>query len=369
MTMGGVVTMLNTFLTDAAARALRLPAQCQVRAVSPLLRHLLDEAVDLPALYDRVILRGKGVDYQFSGGTARVTGHYCCGPYVTPGHPVPRYVLGGPKGGMLSLVKDADLAIANHEQPAPDSWDFHRHGFIFSGKPELTKSFTNAGIDWMSLANNHIKDYGTDGIVSTVENLTGYGLKVGGAGANVRQARKFDVMTVNGVRIAIIPCVAIAPWSWASRSDGGGTPCKNRYIIKDIGKAKSRADVVIVFPHWGVDYDRDPLPSQRKLAADWVKAGADLILGAHSHVSGAIEEIDGSPVFYSLGNFAFDQNWATYTMESFLLEATWSGDRIVQMRLHPFLLHDQAQLNLLDPAKDDGAALLKSVRRVSFIDW
>ena len=100
-----------------------------------------------------------------------------------------------------------------------------------------------------------------------------------------------------------------------------------------------------------------------------MEAGADLVLGAHSHVAGAIEEIDGSPVFYSMGNFIFDQNWATYTMESFLLEATFQGDRIVQLRLHPFLSHDQAQPNFLDPAKDDGKALMKDVRRASFIDW
>jgi hypothetical protein len=320
-------------------------------------------------IYERVVNRGKGVDYPFDGGTARVTGHYCCGPFVTPGHPVPSYELSGPRGVVRALTKDADLAIANHESPIPDDWDFHLHGFIFSGKPELTEIFVRGGIDWFSLANNHIKDYGTDGVVDTRRNLDRFGIKYSGAGKDLAQARKFSVLPVNGVKVAIIPCTAIATYSMASRTSGGATPCRNRFVVPDIREAREQADIVIVFPHWGVEYDRDPLPSQRQLAADWVEAGADLVLGAHSHVAGAIEEIDGTPVFYSLGNFIFDQNWATYTMESYLLEATFRGDRIVQMRLHPFLSHDQAQPNLLDPARDDGRALLRAVRKASFIDW
>jgi hypothetical protein len=320
-------------------------------------------------IYERVVNRNKGIDYPFDGGRARVTGHYCCGPFV-PGNKVPSYELYGPKGLVRAITKNADLAIVNHESPIPNDWDFHLHGFIFSGKPALTQIFVRAGIDWMSLANNHIKDYGTDGIADTRANLDKYGIKYGGAGKNLRQARQFEVLEVKGTRLAIIPCNAVGAFSLATKSTGGATPCRNRFVIPDIAKARDAgADIVIVFPHWGAEYVRTPAGSLRGLAADWVEAGADLVLGAHSHVAGAIEEIDGSPVFYSLGNFIFDQNWATYTMESFLLEMTWHGDELVQMHLHPYLIHDQAQPNLLDPAKDDGKALLKAVRRVSYIDW
>lgn len=318
---------------------------------------------------DRIMLRNRSLDYPFDGGYATVTGHYCCGPYVTPGHPVPRYRLLGGKGAVRSMVKDADLAILNHEAPVPDDWDFHLHGFIFSGNPKLTEIFTRAGIDWVGLANNHIKDYGADGVVDTRKNLAKYGLKFGGAGKNLREAREFEVLKVGNVRIAIIACNDIAPFSYASRNDGGAAPCKKKRTARDIARADEVADLVIAFPHWGIEYDRDPTPGQRALAAAWAEAGADIILGAHSHVAGGIEEIDGVPVFYSLGNFIFDQNWATYTMESFLLEITLNGDEIVQLRLHPFLSHDQSQPNFLDPAKDDGRALLKAVRRASILDW
>ena len=106
----------------------------------------------------------------------------------------------------------------------------------------------------------------------------------------------------------------------------------------------------------------------RKHAVRWVKAGADLILGAHSHVAGAIEEIEGIPVLYSLGNLIFDQHWSTNTMESALLEATFAGSRLVSVRLHPYIVHATAQPNLLDPAMGEGRRLLQAVRTAS-ADW
>lgn len=321
-------------------------------------------------IYERVVRRRKGIDYPFDGGTARVTGHYCCGPVIER-FPVPSYELTGDKGIVRRLVSEAELAIANHEQPVTESWAFHLSGTRFSGKPELTEIFKRAGIDWMSLANNHIKDYGSDGIADTRRILKRYGIRYGGAGANLAQARRISYLEVAGTRIAIVPCVDVAPVTYAGPGVSGATPCKPSNMRADLRTARRNADFVIAFPHWGVEYSRKPTASQRAKAASWVKAGADLVLGAHSHVAGAIEEIDGKPVFYSLGNFIFDQNWSTPTMESFLLEATFHGDRLVQLRLHPFLQHDQAQPNLLDPRKDDGRRLMLAVKRASagWLDW
>ena len=151
----------------------------------------------------------------------------------------------------------------------------------------------------------------------------------------------------------------------------GATPCNDRYIVKDIKRAAREADLVIVFPHWGVEYTRQPLPSMRKHAARWVKAGADLILGAHSHVAGAIEDIEGIPVLYSLGNLIFDQHWSTDTMESALLEATFAGPRLLSLRLHPYIVHATSQPNLLEPASAEGRRLLRAIRSASadWLDW
>jgi hypothetical protein len=321
-------------------------------------------------VYDNVVRKGRGIDFPFDGGTARVTGHGCCDP-VFDDNIVPRYELTGEKGIVRKLFRSAELAIANHEAPVTEGWAFHRKGFRFSGKPELTRIFTRAGIDWVSLANNHIKDYGTDGIKDTRRILRKFGLAFSGAGEDLDQARKIKPLEINGTKVAIIPCVGVARAAWAGPETSGGTPCLDQYIVKDIRKAKRTNDVVIVFPHWGVEYTRQPLPSMRKQAERWVKVGADLVLGAHSHVAGAIEDFDGVPVLYSLGNLVFDQHWSTNTMESFILEATFNGDQLVQMRLHPYIVHAQSQPNLLDPKKGEGRRLLKEVKAASRsgLDW
>jgi poly-gamma-glutamate capsule biosynthesis protein CapA/YwtB (metallophosphatase superfamily) len=321
-------------------------------------------------VYQKVVRQGKGVDYPFDGGTARVTGHGCCDP-VFNANIVPRYVLTGNKGMVRRLFKNAELAVANHEQPVTEQAVHHTSGLRFSGKPELTRIFTRAGIDYLSLANNHIKDYGADGIQDTRRILRRHGIAFGGAGKDLEQARRISYLAAGDSSVAIIPCLGIVRPYWAGTNQSGATPCLDRYLVPDIKKAAREADVVIVFPHWGVEYTRQPLPSMRKHAARWAKAGADLILGAHSHVAGAIEDIDGTPVLYSLGNLIFDQHWSTHTMESALLEATFHGDRLIEMRLRPYIIHDTSQPNLLDPASGEGRRLLLEVKRASadWLDW
>jgi hypothetical protein len=321
-------------------------------------------------VYDKVVRKGKGVDYPFAGGTAQVTGHGCCDP-VFNDNIVPRYRLTGNKGMVRKLFRGAELAIANHEQPVTDAAVHHTSGLRFSGKPALTKIFTRAGIDFLSLANNHIKDYGEDGIRDTRRILRQNGIAFGGAGKDLAQARQVSYLEAGDTRVAIIPCLDIVPIYWAAPRVSGATPCLDRYLVPDIKKAAKKADFVMVFPHWGVEYTRKPLPSMRKHAARWVKAGADMVLGAHSHVAGSIEDIDGAPVLYSLGNLIFDQHWSTNTMESALLEATFHGGDVIELRLRPYIIHDTSQPNFLDPTKGEGRALLMSMKAASsdWLDW
>ncbi|MCY7417928.1 MAG: CapA family protein [Chloroflexi bacterium] len=324
-------------------------------------------------VYERVVNRKKGVDYPFDGGTARVTGHVICRACPRAnGNSIARYVLSGPRGVFRALVKDADLAITNHEQPTPTNWVFHKQGTRFSGKPELTEIFTRAGIDWMSLANNHIHDFGDSGVLNTLKTLDMYGIKHGGAGKNLKQAAKPSYLKVKGQTVAIVSCTSVSVlYVSATESSAGALPCNSKEAFAAIKAARKKADIVIVFPHWGWEYTRARMDSQERLAARWARMGVDLVLGAHSHIPGGIGDIDGTPVFYSLGNFIFDQNWSTETAEAVLVEMTWHGDTLVQARLHPFLTVDQAQPNLLDPARDDGAALIKAIRNASsgINDW
>ena len=136
-------------------------------------------------------------------------------------------------------------------------------------------------------------------------------------------------------------------------------------VRRDIRRARREgADVIAVVPHWGTEYTTRVTPQQRRWARAMVRAGADIVLGAHSHVVGPIEFIDGVPVLYSLGDFLFDLPRFEETEEGVIVELTFQGDRLAQLELHPTVIVDRSQVALLDPAKD-GQVVLQRMRAAS----
>ena len=111
---------------------------------------------------------------------------------------------------------------------------------------------------------------------------------------------------------------------------------------------KAGAHVVIVYPHWGVEYQAKATAAQRAWAHDMIDAGADLVIGNHAHWAAAMEVYRGKPIWYALGNFVFDQTWSEETEEGLVLELTFRGSSLVQARMHPIVILDSAQPNLLD---------------------
>jgi len=106
--------------------------------------------------------------------------------------------------------------------------------------------------------------------------------------------------------------------------------------------------VVVVYPHWGVEYRATPTAGQRSWAHRMIDAGADLVIGNHAHWAAAMEVYKGRPIWYALGNFVFDQTWSEETMEGLVLELTFDGASLVQARMHPTVILDASQPNLLD---------------------
>jgi poly-gamma-glutamate capsule biosynthesis protein CapA/YwtB (metallophosphatase superfamily) len=314
-------------------------------------------------VYREVVQQKKGVDFPFDGGTATVTGHHCCGQYVTT-YEIPDVQLTGNAGAVRALVQGADLAMANLETPVPDNWVYHPHDYIFSSDPALLPMFTNAGIDLVTIANNHIKDFGTSGIADTRNNLQAAGLQFVGAGANLQEAGQIAYLHANGTTVGVIGCEGVQASYYATATSAGALPCTKGDVNPLIAQAKQNAELVIVFAHWGIEYQNDPTSSQEALAQTWSKAGAGLILGAHPHVPGAIGDFNGTVTFFSLGNFIFDQTFRTATMESVLPEMTFQGNQLVQITLHPYVDPD-TQPNFLNPATDDGKAVMSQIRKTS----
>lgn len=325
---------------------------------------LLDRGVSLA-----IRESARGADFPFDGGTVEITGR--CRDCSSFGWDLPYTKRTGNAGAVRDLLTGADLTIANFENPAPDKPTWHPRGTVFHANPAHLSGLVNAGIDWVSLANNHIGDAGRNGILQTMRNLDAAGIAHGGVGRNVSEARTPSILEAGGVTIAILAYDAIAAVYHAGPEKIGSAPLSRGAVTADVRKAREAgADVVIVFPHWGVEYRATPSKSQRDIAHAAIDAGADMVIGNHAHWAAAVEVYEGKPIWYALGNFVFDQTWSEHTMEGVLLELTFSGGELVQIDMRPHLILDRAQPNFLDPAKS-GKFVMDQMFNASkgLLDW
>ena len=330
----------------------RLPAPTTAAAFDPSTTWTLFAGGDIMldrGVYETLAVKGKGADFPFQGGTAEITGR-CqnCSPL---GWDTPYTRRTGNAGAVRHVVSSADIAIANFENPAPDEPKWHKSGTVFSAAPRFIDGLAYAGIDYVSLANNHIRDAGGAGLLQTIRNVTERGIAVSGAGKNLAAARKPAMLEAAGTKVAILGYDAIAGSYHATASKIGSAPLTGANLKADVAAARrAGADVVIVFPHWGTEYDPTPFANQEKLAHLAIDAGADMVIGNHAHWAAAMEVYNSKPIWYALGNFVFDQTWSEPTMEGITLELTLRGSELVQVGLRPHIILDKAQPNFLDPA-------------------
>ncbi len=314
-------------------------------------------------VYRQAVLLEKGADYPWDGGYARITARTCC--TVDGGDAITTRRV-GPRGAVRDLLSGADVAIVNHEGPAPDESSYHPSGLVFTFDPALLRGVAGAGIDLVSLANNHIRNAASAGVLQTLRNLRQAGIHSVGAGADPARARRPACLEQGAARLCFLAYDAINTVVHAVSEDRAGAA---ELLIPDVRAdirrlRRSGADVVAVVPHWGTEYTTRVTSQQRRWARAMVKAGADVVLGAHSHVVGPVEFIDGVPVLYSLGDFIFDLPRFEETEEGVIAELTFQGARLAQLELHPTVIVDRSQVNLLD-AEGDGRVVLKRMRAAS----
>ena len=302
-------------------------------------------------VYETLAVKGKGADFPFDGGTAAITGR--CKDCSAFGWDLPYTKRTGNAGVVRALIEGADIAMANFENPAPNNPSWHTSGTIFSAEPAFIDGLANAGIDYLSLANNHIRDAGATGIAQTIRNVKKRGIAVSGAGKNLAAARKPAILEAAGVKVAILGYDAIAGYYNATDTLAGNAPLTAKNVKQDARAARAAgADLVVVYPHWGTEYDKTPFENQTKLARMIIDNGADMVIGNHAHWAAAMEIYKGKPIWYALGNFVFDQTWSEPTMEGITLELTFRGTDLVQIRMRPHIILDKAQPNFMDPATD-----------------
>ena len=220
-----------------------------------------------------------------------------------------------PFAGVSNVTSAVDLLIINFENAATTSSNAVKDDVPLKCDPSyvpLAKANNNT---IATLANNHVCDYGFDGMRDTIKYLNEAGIVTLGAGENESDAHKSVTQTINGRNITVLNYMDsnnFAEYSYeALPYANGSSPGYSAYNSADAQKQISEArgngsDFIIASMHFGNEYSRSPNQDQEKIAHELIDYGADVVIGAHPHVTQGVEMYKGKPICYSMGNFIFD---------------------------------------------------------------
>ena len=217
-----------------------------------------------------------------------------------------------------NIFQSVDIAAADHEYVCADLDDSHKvtyQQYTFLTPTSREYILKDFGFDVMTLANNHMMDYKTEGLLSTIKAVREQGIEVIGGGNNLDEALKPYIAEVKGKKIAILAATRVVPdTEWYATSSNPGLlttyESTDRFqMIKDEItrlKTEENCDIVIMYVHWGNDSDKTILNSQVQLGHGYIDAGADLVVGNHTHVLQGMEMYKGKLICYGISNFLFD---------------------------------------------------------------
>ena len=247
-----------------------------------------------------------------------------------------------PWTGVAGTLRAADITVGNLETSISTRGTALAKQYTFRGPPQALPAMSRlAGFDVLTLANNHAGDYGPEALMDTVRFVRAAGIKPIGAGANDLLARRPAVVEAGGLRIAFLGYSDVNPPGFpATRWTPGTARADTDAITADVRAARSRADVVVCFFHWGVELQPDPDSRQRQLADTCLDAGAQVVLGAHPHVLGPVTRPGRRTlVAWTLGNFVFPSSGdpaRTAILEVRLDAAGVRGYRLVPVHIDGF---------------------------------
>ena len=330
LTLDGLDLFGNDRLRDVTDWPLHVPAAPGVDppAFDPATTWTLVAGGDVMldrSVYRRTVRQGKGGDYPWDGGLAEIIGRRCCS---AAGHPLPVVRRTGQVGAVRALFQDADLALVNLEGPAINGFRWHPHGLTFTFDPALLEGLRDAGVDVVTIGNNHIGDAGPNGVAETIGHLDKLGIAHVGAGRDGATARAPAWFDIARQRVALFGYDAVRPPTTRRRNVPAAQACPRPLPRRHRRRARRWSGRGRRPPHWGAEYKAAPTSKQRGHAKKLAEAGSTLILGSHSHWAGAMELIDGRPVLYSLGNLVFDLTRSEETVEGLVVEITfWAHNR------------------------------------------
>jgi poly-gamma-glutamate synthesis protein (capsule biosynthesis protein) len=245
-----------------------------------------------------------------------------------------------------SYVRDADITYINLESPLFQGCPVSAaSSFTFCGDARFVDGLTLMGAKVANLANNHLTNYGAEGVTLTDKLLQQHGIQTSGLGP-------VAVIDVRGIKFGFIGF------------NGIGRAIDRTALQQGIARARQLADIVVVQFHWGKEYERQPLPDPHvptpdnpvEIGHDAIDWGADIVIGNHPHWYQGIEIYHGKLITYAHGNFVFDQMWSEETREGVIGTYTFYGTQLVAASWNPVRIYDYGQPVFMN-AKDSAAAL------------
>lgn len=227
------------------------------------------------------------------------------------------------------VLRSADIAYINLESPLVANCPITNTGMKFCGAAENALGLVSSGIDIASLANNHATNYGASGLAETIEILSANDIAVTGIAIPTTLER-------NGYNYTFLSFNDVGRYEGINQTDSGA-------IYEQISAAKSEDNLLIVTFHWGEEYQSTPSARQKDMARRSVEAGADLVIGAHPHWIQSSEIYQGKPIYYSLGNFVFDQEWSKETKRGLAVRFTYLKDQLLKTEELPVQIENFGQ--------------------------
>jgi poly-gamma-glutamate capsule biosynthesis protein CapA/YwtB (metallophosphatase superfamily) len=245
--------------------------------------------------------------------------------------------------GLGGLFRQDDLTVVNLECPVSDVPGVpYPKDFVFRGDPAGLPAMKEAGVEVANLGNNHSQDYGVDAMLDSRTNLLADDIQPVGAGKDLAEAAAPAVFDIKGWKVAVVGFGGVFPTpSWFAGPDHPGMASGDDIptMVDAVRAADEVADIVVVIIHWGVELDTEPRQEDVERAHAMIDAGADVIIGGHSHRLNPMGTYKGRPIFWSLGNFVWPSNSYAGSVTA-VGEVTVTPDETYTGRLLPAFIED-----------------------------
>jgi gamma-polyglutamate biosynthesis protein CapA len=254
----------------------------------------------------------------------------------------------------LGVLKKSDIVFANLEGPASDVGKDMKNLYSFRMDPSVVPALKGAGFLVLSVANNHVGDWGRDAYTDTLSNLKENEISYTGGGNNATEAEQPTIIEKYGIKIGYLGFSDVGPeWMESTTEKAGLLLANNPRFDEIIQNASKQVDYLIVSFHFGEEYKTKHNTRQEYLAHKAIDDGAKIIIGTHPHVAEDTEIYKNGFIAYSLGNFIFDQSFSTDTMQGMLLQIKLNKDGNMSINKNIVKLNKFFQPDKIITAKEE----------------